>query len=150
MVDPFDGRSMDTPCGAKAAGDSLWADPTLAHVPGGVVSAGMLGHVPSYEEVRAEAPSVERLPGDAQSLIAWTFFYGVMKGDRLAISIRAPGGGMLVSNTHVMDRNRAAEFRAIGRRRPEGGWPAGAYEGRAALIRNGSVVATRRMPLTVE
>ena len=70
----------------------------------------------------------------------WANAYGLQEGDVLHLSIKAPDGAVLVEDSFRMDRNRARQFRAIGRTLPDGDWPAGRYDGRAELVRAGQVV----------
>ena len=146
VVDPFDSRPMSEPCGT--AGTPLWAV-AVPYVPGGLISAGMLDRVPEYDEVKATGPPTERLPADAPAVVAWAFFYGLRTGDEIAQTLTAPSGEVIASSLHVMDRNRAQQYRAVGRRRPAEGWPPGTYIARSVLNRAGKALAEAETRLEI-
>jgi hypothetical protein len=142
VVDPFDGRPMASPCSTDGAGAPLWAPGSgVVYTPGGTLAAGMLDHLPDYRTVKKTAPTQAELAADAPAIVFWAHFYGLETGDVITLSIAAPDGETLVANRHVMAKNRATQFRATGRKRPAGGWPAGTYQGAARLIRGGRLVA---------
>ena len=66
-------------------------------------------------------------------------FFGMAEGDRIVLRLTGPGGRALARDAAAMDRDRAMEFRAVGRR-ADGQWPPGRYRGEAALVRDGTVV----------
>jgi hypothetical protein len=148
VIDPFDARPEDTACDL-ADTESLWAEP-VAYAPGGVLGGGFFDRVPEYAQVRAGTAAAEWLPAAAPALVFWAHFYGVRTGDRLEVSLAGPdGGGPLAETEHVMDRNRAAEFRAVGRK-ARGAWPPGTYRGTAVLTRDGAEVDRFEGTLAVE
>lgn len=140
-IDPFDAAPMDAPCGAK--GDSLWAgDSGVAYTPGGILSTGVLTSVPKYAAIKARSPHEPELPGDAPALVIWTHFYGLEEGDVLAMRLTAPDGEPVAEDRFLMKKNRATQFRAVGRKKRGDGWMPGRYVGRAVLLRGGKPVAT--------
>jgi hypothetical protein len=147
VIDPFDARPQNAACTLEDT-ETLWADP-IAYAPGGVLGGGFLDRLPEYGEVRAGTAAASALPADAPALVFWGHFFGVRKGDRLELSLLAPDGSTVAETEHVMDRNRATEFRAVGRN-ARGAWPAGAYRGTAVLRRAGGVVDRFEGTLTVE
>ena len=142
VIDPFDRRPAEEPCAPGAESDGHWRpEAGVRYRPGGVLSSGFLERIPEYREVWDTAPALARLSPDAPALVFWAHFYGLRQNDTLAIRIVAPSGETVAEGTHVMPRNRATEFRAVGRRAPEGGWPEGLYRAEARLIRGGDVVS---------
>ncbi|MEL6479393.1 MAG: M23 family metallopeptidase [Pseudomonadota bacterium] len=140
VVDPFTGAAMGSACGS--GGGSLWAaESGITYTPGGLMSAGVTDRVPDYAEVKDSAPHSDRYPADVPALVMWGHFFGLEKGDRLETRLLAPSGAVVAEATHVMDRPRATEFRAVGRRIPQRGWPAGTYRGISRLIRGEKTVA---------
>jgi len=139
VIDPFDARPMGAGCG-QAEGQSLWADPLLfAHRPGGAVSAGMTPSVPSYGEVKDRAPHIEGLESETPAIVFWALFYGLEEGDTVLLRLTGPGGALIARQVLPVERDRALEFRATGRK-GQGAWPAGVYRGFASLIRDGVVI----------
>jgi Peptidase family M23 len=146
VVDPFDARPQDASC-TLADQETLWAQP-IAYRPGGLLKVGFLDRLPGYDEVRAGTATVPALPADAPAMVFWAHFYGLRTGDRLELTLSAPDGSTLAEMAHVMDRHRAVEFRAAGRK-ARGAWPAGDYRGTAVLRRNGAEIdrIERTLPL---
>lgn len=142
IVDPFDGAPLNNPCSVTLATDGgLWSpDAKMQPSPGGFLSFGFLDRMPDYAEILAAAPRLDRVPKSAPALVFWANAYGLQQGDVLRLSILAANGAVLAEDRFLMDRARARQFRAVGRRLPEGGWPAELYSGRAELLRGGAVV----------
>lgn len=147
VVDPFDARPRDAACALEDT-ETLWAEP-IAYAAGGVLGGGFLDRLPDYAAVKAGTAAAPGLRPDAAALVFWSHFYGVRDGDRLELGLVAPDGSVLAEMAHVMDRGRATEFRAVGRK-ARGAWPAGAYRGTAKLRRQGAVVARFERTLTIE
>ena len=140
VIDPFDARPMGAGC-ETAASRGLWASGSgISYAEGGAISAGILDRVPDYAAVKASAPGVAALPASAPAIIHWAHFFGLRRGDVIASRLTGPGGAVLAEEAHVMPKTRIRQFRAIGRRRPAAGWPAGTYRGVSRLTRDGGVV----------
>lgn len=147
VIDPFDARPREEPC-ALADSDTLWRDiDASAYRPGGALTAGFLDRVPEYEEVKAGTANAP-LGRDAPALVFWAYFYGLRQGDRIELGLTGPGGEVIAETTHQMPRDRAVEYRAVGRR-ARGDWPAGSYDGTARLVRGGAEIShiARRLEL---
>ena len=151
VVDPFDGAALDSPCAAdRTPGGGLWsAGAGMEPSPGGLVAAGFLDRMPEYDEILATAPRLTGLADTAAALVFWANAYGLREGGVLHLGILAPDGAVLVEERFRMDRDRARQFRAVGRTLPVGGWPAGRYDGRAALMRDGREVQTTTAVLDI-
>lgn len=147
VIDPFDARRQDAACGPEDT-ETLWAEP-IAYAPGGVLGSGFLDRLPEYDEVKAGTAAVPGLRPDAAALVFWAQFYGLREGDRLELGLTAPDGGLLAETAHVMERDRAVEFRAIGRK-ARGAWAAGTYRGTAVLSRNGARIDRVEGLLSIE
>ncbi|MEM6946149.1 MAG: M23 family metallopeptidase [Pseudomonadota bacterium] len=146
-VDPGDGQPLTAGCDAD--GKPLWAEEVPLQ-PGGLLTTGLTTDaVPSYADVRDHAPNVENPSKDAAALILWAHFFGLREGDVIALAIGGPDGEELVRDVHTMEKDRAAQFRAAGRRRPEAGWPPGTYRAQAGLFRGRELVAQQRREFTI-
>ena len=140
VVDPFDGTPMGTAC--QAQGQTLWsANSGIAYSPGGIMSAGFQTAVPEYTAIKARSPHGPRFSASVPALVFWAHFFGVEQGDVLASQLIDPGGKTIAEDRFKMAKNRATQFRAVGRKRPGAAWPAGVYLGRAVLLRNGKPIA---------
>jgi len=117
---------------------------------GGLLSAGIFDRIPEYSEIWDDAPNRQRISAHTEAIVHWAHFFGLRDGDVIESELLAPDRTVLASSRHVMDRNRATEFRAAGRRRPDGGWAAGIYVGKWRLLRNGAVVAEASISTQIE
>ncbi|MEM6905041.1 MAG: M23 family metallopeptidase [Pseudomonadota bacterium] len=143
VIDPFDSTPMGAAC--SAGGASLWAsDAGVDFLRGGILSAGLQDGLPEYDRVKAESPHLDRVLRLSPALVVWGHFFGLEAGDRLELYLIGPGNTVISQNVHRMEAPRAAEFRAVGRKRPGTGWPAGTYLGVARLLRGDEVVADMR------
>lgn len=148
VIDPFDGNPMDAACGAPPA-SPLWNDPAIAHAPGGHLAWGILDWLPQDAEVRDHAPTVDTLAPDADAMVVWGHFHGLQKGSRIVLTLLGPDGRQIVQDIYEMDRPRARQFRAAGRKRPGGGWHRGLYKAEITLQHPGNPPVTRTQSLEV-
>ena len=150
VIDPFDGSPMDAACDPTASGGGLWAaDSGVGYAPGGALSAGILDGIPEYSVVNATAPDAGALPTTAPAIVHWAHFFGLREGDVIESRLNGPGGAVVAEERHTMPKDRIRQFRAVGRRRPAGGWPAGVYSGVSRLERDGAVVDEIRTTVRV-
>lgn len=135
-IDPFGAQEMTQSC-QIAETDSLWSDTAkqhLAYVPGGIVDIGLTDKAPDLSSIRqGDLPVLGQ--ASATTLIMWSRFYGVQKGDLLSLRLIGPAGEV-ISNKVTMTRNRAEEMRYAGKR-SAAGWPPGAYRAEVVIIRAG-------------
>jgi len=144
-LDPFAPEAA-TACGTLPP-DTLWQAP-LAYDPFGFTTAGFATAVPEFAAIKAGLPSPATLPTDAPALVLWTSYFGPRQGDELTLSIAGPQGDV-ITQTIAIDRTQAIAFRAIGKRLPATGWPAGDYTGTATLTRDGTELARTTATVTV-
>ncbi len=144
VVDPFD-PDNDAICADPT--DTLWtiAPPTPA---GRIISTGFADTVPAYADVKAGTAGTDGLT-QHDNLVAWGFVFGAMGGDILQVTISGPDGVVLTQEA-PFDRNQAQVFRAIGKRAPAAGWPAGQYHAMIALIRDGQTLDVAPASVTVD
>lgn len=145
VVDPF-APSGNQSC--KTSPLSLWS-PDLPDERGGILSAGFKTAIPDYSEVRDGPTPIDELPTDAPAIVVWAFVYSLEAGDRLVLKISSPDGTEFATSSTLIDRNRAQEFRATGRKRPSGGWPSGDYQGSILIVRQGQLHDQQNLTLRV-
>lgn len=139
VVDPFDARLQQTGCELSDT-DSLWAKANAPeYKPGGALNAGFLDRIPNYEEVRQGAADAGSLTSDSPALVFWAHFFGVRGEDKIHLSLTGPEGE-IAQTTHQIDRNRATQFRAVGRKKRLA-WAKGRYLGLARILRKGREIA---------
>jgi len=127
-VDPFGGTDETV----------LWDDRALAALPytaSGILAAGFAAGKPSWAEARAGDYDNHPPGGDAPALVFWTSLFGGQGGDELHSRLIAPDGNVMAENRLVLEVNKAQYFSFTGRKRPDGGWPAGLYRGEYKLFR---------------
>jgi hypothetical protein len=135
-VDPFVGPAAPAACGSPRA--PLWtpaAESALDYVPGGLLDAGFATAEPDPERARRGSYGAEAIATDSPALVFWVDLFGTRAGDQETTRVVGPDGATIVEAREVHDRDRAQWFRFVGKRRPEGGWPAGAYIGSYLLER---------------
>lgn len=147
IFDPFTGMAMDTPCGIHDAIQPMW-DVMLTGALGAIMQTGFADHLPSFATIRV-APPAPNPSRSAPAILFWMHLINLREGDTLRLRIMAPDGSMLVADETIMDRNRAAQFRAAGRRLTQAGWAAGEWLGLAELWRNGRLIDRTEQRMTV-
>lgn len=144
-LDPFAPDATKT-CGAAPA-DTLWADP-IAYDPFGFTATGFATAIPEFAAIKQGLPSPASLPPNAPALVIWAAYFGPRAGDQLTLSITGPQGEV-ISQTLPVERTQALAFRAIGKRLPPGGWPAGDYSGEVVMMRGTSELGRETITLTL-
>lgn len=145
-LDPF-APEATTACGTVPP-DTLWSAP-LAYDPFGFTGAGFFTAVPEWDAIKAGLDSPATLPADAPALVLWAAYFGPRQGDELTLAITGPQGEV-IRQTIPIDRTQAVAFRAAGKRMPQGGWPAGNYDGEVAMTRNGVELGRQSISLVIE
>lgn len=145
-LDPF-APEPATACGTVPP-DTLWSAP-LAYDPFGFTGVGFFTAVPEWDAIKAGLSSPAALPTDAPALVLWASYFGPRAGDELTLAIIGPQGEV-IRQTVAVDRTQAVAFRAVGKRTPQGGWPAGSYAGEVVMTRGGVELGRQSVALTVE
>ncbi|WP_374469830.1 M23 family metallopeptidase [Phenylobacterium sp.] len=149
MLDPFAPGAM--PLGTCTPQAPLWtpeAARQLAYKAGAILKVGVAGSAVTQEEIddgRVAAPAA-----GAPVLAAYVRAIGLEAGDRLELTLRSPRGEVLATNVlPPLDRDKAQYFLMVGKRRPAQGWPAGAYQASARILRGEAVAAERAADTTL-
>ncbi|WOI55080.1 M23 family metallopeptidase [Palleronia sp. LCG004] len=132
VVDPFNPEGAR--CG-QSVDETLWNEP-IPYRPGGIIEAGFADAIPRYDDIKAGTVSHDVLSTDADAAVFWIYAFGGRSGDELSFEIEGPDGPIL-THTLSLDEHHAQFFRAIGQRRPRGGWPEGVIEATATFSRDG-------------
>ncbi len=142
VVDPF-AATFNT-CGA--AQQSLWST-SLPYAPGGLISVGFSQAVPSYDAIRAGTTRAD-LTTTSPAMVVWGYLYGAQKNDVVQLQIHGPKGEV-IAHSDILDKDQAQLFRAAGKRLRAPNWPQGNYHGIARLIRDGILVDSKTIELTL-
>jgi len=144
-LDPFD-PDGDITCDTPDTG-ALWTDPP-AYIPGGLLASGFAGAAPAYDTVQAGAP-VPEPARTAPALLLWTLGFGSRPGDMIEMVFDGPRGESFATDI-LLEREQAQFFRYAGRRAPRGGWPAGEYTATIRHLREGTVLSSETLSVTLD
>jgi hypothetical protein len=87
---------------------------------------------------------------DAAAVVAWVRSIGLKSGDVQELILTAPDGEtLLAQRARPLQRNEAQSLFFAGKRRPLGGWPAGAYRAIYRVLVAGAPVLERSFSLTL-
>lgn len=145
VVDPFSPEAET--CGEPAGAD-LWQK-TPGYAPGGLLAAGFSPGMPGYDAIKAGRAASDELPPEAPALVLYGYAFGGREGDVIEIVIDGPEG-RVITHSAELDKTQAQLFRAAGKRRPDGGWPRGQYEGSVRLLRAGKEIDREEAVLRIE
>jgi murein DD-endopeptidase MepM/ murein hydrolase activator NlpD len=135
LVDPF-------------AVEPLWLK-DRPYQAGGFLGAGFSDAALDYARIKQGPAPLNSLPADAPAIVVWGFFYGLHRGDRIEASITRPDGSLLLEQSFQIERNRASAYRLAGKRLTKKAWPAGRYDAKIRLIRNGKRLAERALKIQI-
>ena len=144
-VDPFEPDGVIV-CGAPSEA-TLWVE-DVVFPEGALVEVGFALEMPTLDALWAGGAGVEEAGPDTPALVGWGLVWSGRAGDVVTIRIDGPGGEV-IAHDEVLARTQAQLFRAAGKRRPEGGWPAGTYRARITLMRDGVSLGSRETVLEV-
>lgn len=137
-VDPFDPDGTVT-C-SKPGDSTLWAKPPR-YQPGAVIDLGITSAIPEYAAVKAGTAAQDTLTTDVPALAVFGFTFGTLKNDVMRLSLVGPQGE-IITKDHILPRNHAHAFRAVGKKRPRrADWPAGRYTATVVLLRKGRQIS---------
>lgn len=145
-LDPFTGRPPAEGCGKPGA--ALWAE-APPYEGAALYAAGFSDHLPSGDELKADARPDSRPIGRDRPLLLWAALFGGAPGDKVRLKLTGPGGETVVEHGETLDRAQAWVSRSAGRRAPATGWPPGRYGGEATLLRDGEAAQTRRVSVVM-
>lgn len=131
VIDPFAPEAAR--CGQPPEAD-LWQD-TPSYQPGGLIAAGFSPGMPSYDAIKSGEAATREMDGSAPALVLYGYAFGGQKGDVIEIEIDGPGG-RVIAHSVELEKTQAQLFRAAGKRRPDGGWPKGQYDGMVRMLRD--------------
>jgi hypothetical protein len=108
----------------------------LPYTPTGVICSGWSESPPDRSAVLEDCERPAALTASSPAIVAWIELYGLRKGDTVRAKLSAPDGATLAETTAALEKDRAREFRYIGKKRPAAGWSKGAYHARYTVTRS--------------
>ena len=145
VVDPF-APDRETGCSSEIP-RSLWLTP-IPYQAGGILTLALSDAVPSFEIVKAGTVPTLSPNTATPALVLYTHMFGTRAGDTLTFEMTYRGE-VVFADTTTLDRTQARSFRALGRRKPDGGWPRGTYVGSAVLERDGTMISQRTITVDI-
>lgn len=149
VIDPFSGPMA----GACADADtSIWTDEAksaLAYAPGNILDVAFASNkvdLADLEEGRIRGATPQ---ADWPALVAYAWSINLLKGDDISITLIGPEGE-IAAHTETLDRNKAQYLVMAGKKRPEAGWPTGAYEARVKVTNAGKIRIEKNLPVKLE
>lgn len=154
-VDPLSGRSPGDPadCPAATGRRSLFDAATAAAFPGSAAEAllaGFAGRLVDERDLLQQGDAMPPPTRDAPVLLFFGQAINLQQGDRLAIDLAGPAGPIAAQTLPPLARHKAQYFLYAGKKRRDALWPAGRYEGRFRLVRDGNTVWEIRRETTLE
>jgi hypothetical protein len=150
-VDPFTGPGRLQACGEPGA--PLWSGPALAQMPYRAtvfLSGGFATGRPNADLARKGEYGDVEFNRASPALVYWVDVSGVEAGDEELFTLQAPNGDTISRHENRMERSNISWFGFSGARPPQGGWPAGTYEARYMLSRDGAILIDERRAITLE
>lgn len=151
-LDPFTGRETGSVCGQEAKPDQLWSASSGLrnfYQPTALLSAGFRAGAPDTRGGLDGLDAQKSLPSDTSALVIWVNIMGVQAGDMLEVKLVPPAGETRIFS-NIFKERKAQMFYYTGIKNKGGGFPAGFYEGRISLKRNGETVFQRAISAAVE
>jgi hypothetical protein len=150
IIDPFAFAAATDSCGGGA---SLWR-PTLAasltYRARALLNWGFAAAPVSMEAIESGEAARTPIDVDAAAVVAWVRSIGLKSGDVQELILTAPDGEtLLAQRARPLQRNEAQSLFFAGKRRPLGGWPAGAYRAIYRVLVAGAPMLERSFSLTL-
>jgi len=146
IIDPFLPDAVDGACVRESTAPGLWEPSAAAAFPyrnGEMITAEFAGAPPDANALEVDHRDVTPLTPASETLVLYGRFINLLKGDRVHFVASGPDGPIFDETAAALDRGKATYVAFTGKRRGERPWPAGSYNGRVALMRDQSVIATR-------
>lgn len=142
IIDPFSGPMLTTKCGGF--GQSLWdksIQEKLAYQDTALLNAAFAPVAPESDRMRDDPDALGRVDATSDVMALWIDIMGAKKGDALFMMIKGPDGKQLVYHSITLDKNLAAYFHSVGKKRVGDRWPSGTYTGSITLRRGEDIDA---------
>lgn len=152
VIDPFTGRAQSYTCNPQSKAQGLWsasAAKALSYPGPQPFHLGFDDGKPDLGQIRSGKLTTRNFSTSSPALVFWAESYTLKKGDTIMLSLIGPDGKTVSQSKAVLDRAQARRYGFVGKKQPQGGWPAGVYTGRIEILRNG-VLTSLDATTTVE
>lgn len=147
-IDPF--RQDAATCGGLA--DPVWSTETLSRLSyarGNVIRSGFAPGAIDLKDLENGSLADISPARDWPALVAYGWAINLEAGDTIRISLRGPDGLSAEQET-ALDRAKAQYMLFSGKKRPAAGWPAGVYEGRIDILKDGAMRVSQSWQVTLD
>jgi len=153
-----DGKALDPfqPDSTSACGEptqSLWsstAREALAYREGDLLALGFSMAPVQLGELESGKTQSAVPTAGSPTLVAYVWAINLQKDDEITIGLLGADGNELSKNSAALDRNKAQYILFAGKKRPPGGWPAGAYKAIVEVTRDGKSAISQTETLVLE
>jgi hypothetical protein len=148
-IDPFGGAITDA-CGVKVA--SLWsqvAAKALDYTDRSVLDLGFLPDKAVAGDLESGVVKSQVPAAAWPAMVAYFWAINLEKGDNINVILDGPGD-VHAENPQVLNHSKAQYVLFAGLKRPEAGWPVGAYAARLEIRHDGVVVVDRSVTADVK
>jgi hypothetical protein len=150
IIDPFAYGAASGSCGG---GQLLWhpaLHAQLAYQERTVLNAGFANGPVTMELVEDGSAGKELPSASAPAIVAFVRAIGLQTGDAQRLVIKDPVGNVIAENRAAqLQSNKAQYMLFTGRKRPANGWDRGTYKATYVVERDGRVVLTKELELTL-
>ncbi|MGI9481512.1 MAG: M23 family metallopeptidase [Hyphomicrobiales bacterium] len=139
-IDPFKGVAGAPACGKGEK--PLWRDDALANLnydPTQVIGAGFAEGAVKLSALESGRQKSITPETSSNAIFAWGWAINLQKGDIIVVVLKGPEG-VIRKNDVTLDRDKAQYMLFAGTKKPQGGWPKGAYESQFKVTRSGKPV----------
>lgn len=150
-IDPFTAHEQDGACLKDVdAARGLWTEEAadaLGYRTAEILGAEIADRVPATAELEHDHNRLAPATPESSQLLLVVRLIKMHEGDVVRLLLTGPGGLRIEGGEKPLPRSKATYVAYAGLRRPQGieRWPAGRYEGRITVERNGEVLAERRL-----
>jgi murein DD-endopeptidase MepM/ murein hydrolase activator NlpD len=146
-VDPFLPDAIEGTCqkdsqrDAKSAG--LWTADAAAAFPykaGEILSAGFADAPVNLDAMEKDNTLVAALTATSPALLVYGRFINLLSGDKIHFVVKGPAGILIENVSQPLPRNKATYIAYSGKKRSDASWPAGKYDGKVEVMRDGVAV----------
>lgn len=150
VIDPFFPKPALGQCDAspEAPVADLWSDTARASLEyrGAIfIEAGFSDR--TLDSLTAELGNFRQPLATSPALVFFVRLINLAKSDEIRIELTGPNGFSVQNHVKPMESNKASYMGFTGKRLRGENWPAGQYEGRADLIRDGKTIGTSQKTL---
>lgn len=146
VIDPFLPGAVDGACQKDAKAPTLWTAEVAAKFPyknGEIIGAGFAGEPVGLDALEKDNTNFAPLTPASPALLFFGRYINLLAADRVRVVVDGPGGSFVEELSPPLDRNKATYISYAGKKRQGEPWPAGRYEGRVEIVREGAVIATK-------